>query len=484
MVSALPLGLAVSGAVVACGTDSGNSASRAGQPEETTVGGAEESYDLRRSGAACDGQTDDTASWAHAVSTVAGRGGGLIRWTGTSVARQIKLDDKVGLIGAGPAISVIKHSAKRADGEHLLLLEVPDAKYVSLRNFGIDGNRKAQTGLAAAIHFDNTAGKVNGAARHLIRDVHIRNVAGTGIFWGYRMRSSVVDNVNIYYCDEYGFHGNVFSDNTIQNLDVGQSGLAGVYLVNCFNSKFSNIKSWYSGRLQAGSPGIYQRNGAINVYSNILAQENSGSGMMMYGADTAISGVIVRGFNSDSDNAQAAETNFGISLNNVANSMFDLTVSSKAPRQTKTFAGVALTNSSGNKLVANIDPLAVTWELAGQSIGENDIDLCRGTAASAPVDDNVAVNVYTDRENRVTLNGNKAIGDPSTPSDHPPIGLRYGFVFIQDSAGGHALSWPSAYKIPSSTVFNTDAGSRTFIEFECSGNKDWIMVSFATGIPG
>lgn len=442
-------------------------------------------YDLRRSGAVCDGVTDDTAAWAHAVDTVAAAGGGLIEWVGVSVASQIELADKVGMRGLGPGRSVVKHKAGRADGQHLILLRAPDARNVVLRDFSIDGNNSAQTGLASGIHFDNSAGAGKNAGRHLIRDVHIRDVAGTGIFWGYRMRSSLIDSVNMYHCDGYGFHGKVFSDNTMQNVDVGQSGNHGVYLVNCFNNKFANIKSWYSGRIVAGAAGVYQRNGAINVYTNVTTQENSGTGLTLYGADSPISSVTVRSFNSDSDNAAGATSNSGISLNNVHHSIFDVAVSSKAPLKATPFAGISVSGSTQNKIIANIDPAAVTWPAVGNSFLDNAIDLCRGGSSSTSSDHDglVPVNVYEHQEHHVTLTGDATIDTPSTPRGQPPTGLRYRFVFVQDQAGGHEITWPSAYKVPASAVLDTSGGTRSVLDFECTGDADWIMTSFITGIP-
>lgn len=481
---ALALGVLASGAMVGCSVEAGELApTDSGRQNQGSAELGPESYDVRRSGAVCDGVTDDTKAWAHAVATVADAGGGLITWTGTSIVSQIELAHKVGLIGLGPAVSVIKQKAGRADGQHLILLVHPDARNVSLRDFAVDGNSEAQTGSAAGIYFDNSAGGPKGSTRHLILNVHVRHVAGTGIFWGYRMRSSLVDNVNIYKCDGYGFHGKVFSDNTMQNVDVGQSGLHGIYLVNCFNNKLSNIKSWYSGRIEHGSAGIYQRNGATNVYSNILAQENSGTGMVMYGVDSPITAVTVHGLNSDSDNSQGSSSNFGLMLNNVRHSIFDLTVSSQAPLAARPFAGVAVTNSAENKIVANVDPSVVTWKLAGNSIGDNDIDLCRGTAVSTPSDGTVAVSVYQHSEQRVTLIGDATVDNPSTPDGQSPIGLRYKFVFRQDDSGGHALTWSSAYKLPASLDIDTTPGTRTVVEFECAGDGDWIMTRFTSGIP-
>lgn len=441
-----------------------------------------EHYDVRKSGAKCDGITDDTKAWKNAVSTVAKAGGGKIWWRGISIASQIRLDDKVGLLGLGPEVSTVKHKPGRAEGQHLVLLDQPDARGVTLQDLSIDGNRSKQEGLASAVYFDNSNGE-GVLARHAIRNVHVRNVAGTGIFWGYRMRSSLIDGVVIYYCDEYGLRANVFSDNTMQNVDVGQSGSHGIYLTNCSNSKFSNLKSWYSGRVKPGGAGIYQRNGSTNVYSNILTQENSGSGMVMYGADSPIIGVVVRGLNSDSDNSEGSTSNYGLSMRNVRDSLFDLTITSQAPLKARPYAGVGISESKGNKITANIDSSAVVWKVTGTAIGDNVIDLGRGLDEVQGSDSEFSPMVYLHRAAEIKLVRDIAIKAPVTPKDQPPVGLRYGFALIQNGSGGHKVDFASAFKMPSSAKLDTSPNTRTNIQFECDSGGSWTMIEFTTGIP-
>ncbi len=177
---------------------------RANQPEHRSspnvVRVNSEHYDLRRSGARCDGVTDDTEAWADAVAVVAGGGGGKIWWRGTSIASQVELTDQVGLLGLGPEASVLKQRAGRAEGQHLVLLNEPDARSVTLQDFSINGNASKQQSHASGIYFDNSDGR-GVLARHLIRNLHIKDVAGTGLFWGHRMRSSLIDGVVVYKCD-------------------------------------------------------------------------------------------------------------------------------------------------------------------------------------------------------------------------------------------------------------------------------------------
>lgn len=442
-----------------------------------------EYYDLQRlAGAACNGVTDDTAAWATAVAAVSAAGGGKIWWRGSSVASQIELSSKVGLCGLGHNVSRIIQKAGRAAGQHLILLDEDSAIQVTLQDFTIHGNKVNQTGLASAIYFIN--GGTDVMARHLIRNVFVEQVAGTGIDWAStRMRGSLIDSVWIYECDEYGFAGTNFNDNAASNMDIGRSGLSGVYLNTCVNSRFSNIKSWYSGDVAAGSPGFHVRNGNTCSFSNILTQENSGTGIRVFGDGIAVTDMIFHGLISDSDNTQATASNYGLEINNVSNSIFDVTVASHAPLAGEPYAGVMVTNnSSGNMVIANVDPTAVTWQLTGTAIGSNEIELCRSILSSTP-GGNISADPYTNSEHRVTLIGNRTVNNPTSASGNPPVGLRFRFVFIQDATGGRTLTWSSGYKIPSSVTFDTATNTRTIIEFECFANADWVMTDFVTGIP-
>ncbi|MDY6869477.1 MAG: right-handed parallel beta-helix repeat-containing protein [Actinomycetota bacterium] len=476
----LALGASASGAATAC-TDARGEAlfqrlTHAHPPTEM--------YDVQRSGAICDGITDDTEAWAHAVATVAAAGGGLIFWRGVSVVNQISLTGKVGLRGVGPEASILKQKAGRAPGQHLIHLNKKDATYVSLLDFLVDGNRYTQHDVAAAIYLDNSDGSKSGIiARHLVRNVHVRNVAGSGLYWGYGMRASLVDGFSSYNCEEFGFHGRSCSDNTFQNMDLGRSGKHGVFLESCSNSKFSNIKSWYSGELQGASSGVYQLNGDTNIYMNISTQENAGSGMVMHGRSTTIVGVSVRGLVSDSDNTSWASSK-ALELNNVAYSMFDVAAVSKAPLRAKPYAGVTITRSFRNKIFACIDPSAATWELTGTSISDNSIDLSRGINKSQIHSDIVTVHVYQHSEHWLTLRGDKVIESPLTPDGEPPVGLTYRFIIVQDDVGGHTVKWSRPYKFSSMANFDTAPNTRTIVEFQCAGSDSWIMTSFITGIPG
>ena len=439
-------------------------------------------YDVRRSGAVCDGLADDTAAWERAVSTVAAAGGGQIAWRGVTRVRQIKLASRVGLQGYGPEVSRIDQMPGRADGQHCVLLEENAADGVMLRDFSLNGRKEEQDlgTSASGIHFNAPNSQ---AAFHRIQNVRVRTVLGPGLYWGYGMRGSSIEGLSVYHCDGVGVYLRVFSDNTMHNVDVGQSGDHGFYIQNCFNSKFSNLKSWYSGRITGNGAGFYQRNGATNIFSNISSQENQGSGFFLNGADSAIANQVMHSLSSDSDNVQAGASP-GMRLDNVRHCIIDLGVMSDAPLRAKPFSGLSVdSRCTGNMIRANVDPSAISDHIVtGKGIGSNNIDLYRGSN-SITLTEMYTPSIYRDRETRLTLTGDGGIGNPVTPEGGAPIGMSYKLILIQDEVGGRTLEWGSHYKIPASASIDTRANTRTVIEFECFGENDWVMTQFATGIP-
>lgn len=444
--------------------------------------GVIEYYDVRRSGAVCDGVADDTAAWAHAVSTVSAAGGGQILWRGISRVEQIELASKVGLQGFGPEVSRIDQMPGREDGQHCILLQEEGAYGVILRDFSVNGRKdeQAPNTSAAGIYFAAPGAQ---SAFHRIQNVRIRTVMGPGLYWGNDMRGSTIDGLIVYHCDGIGVHLWVFSDNTMHNVDVGQSGHYGFFMQNCFNSKFANLKSWYSGRINGDSAGFYQRNGATNMFTNISSQENKGPGFLLHGADTPISNQQMHSLSSDSDNVQA-RINHGLHMINVTNCIIDVGVMSEAPLQARPYSGLNVDSKcTGNMIRANIDAKAVSnYILTGKGIGNNDINLCRGTNSVTPTD-RFTPSIYQYRETHVKLIDNRLISNPVIPPGDAPVGMTHKLVLLQDDVGGRMVEWEAHYKIPASVTFDTTANTRTVVEFECLGQNDWAMTQYATGIP-
>jgi hypothetical protein len=482
--------VAISDKVVAAGITDSTVIGRAvvtavDAPAARRATGTIDFYDVRQFGAKCDGTTDDTAAWAAAVTAVSAAGGGLIWWRGDSVVTQIALKAKVGMCGLGTNVSRIVHKVGRAAGQHCITLTEADARHVVLRDFNLHGNRSSQTGLANGIHFNNSTSASSGHC-HMIRNVRVESVAGTGIYMGYNMRGSLIDNVNAYFCDEYGMHLASFSDNSVQNVDIGQSGSHGLYIQDSWNVRFGNIKCWYSGRLTGTGAGMYQRGGGINIFSNIATQENKGHGFLMFGYDVnnPISGVVVRGFNSDSDNTANTTSYSALQLDGVKNSIFEVAVTSFAPAKTKPQHGAFMTaTATNNRVVVYADPAVLKSDqpAAAANYARNSIDMCRVPTDVTPAG-TYTPTIFLNDEFRLTLNAALTVGNPAITTIQPPVGLRIRIITIQDATGGKAVTWGNHFRLPT-VVPVTTGDTRTIYDFECQGFGDWVLTGFTTGIP-
>jgi hypothetical protein len=536
-------------------------------------------YDVRLSGAKCDGVTDDTAAWADAVDKVSAAGGGLIWWEGDSVVTQIKLKSKVGMAGLGVESSRIVQKIGRAAGLAGILLDEANASRVVLRDFGFFGNRNGQvgpelgataaslSGKTATVTFGAATGLVAGdiiyltgftpaefngkfrvisvsaaapftvtfrtilfksntaatatavgsvkktllapaiymyraatgptLANHLIRNLRIEGVAGTGLYMGFDTRSSLVENVVTYFCDEYGMRMQVWSDNQMSNVDIGQSGLAGLYVQGGGGTRFSSVKVWLSGYVDQGnsatnSCGVYFRDAESCMFSNLNTQENFGPGLVVFGATAPVKGTVCN-LLSDSDNI-GANSHPAAQLNNSVSGLFNVSVQSNLSSRYVTagyptgtgvpFVGVTLVpeTSVNNRVTLNAIDGAVTWPMGVLASPSNTIDLCRVPTTSTPTG-TLAPNVYRHHTNVVALSGPLTISNPVILPRAVPTGQTYRFVINQDATGGHAITWGSDWKLPASATMPVEPNARAVFDFTCMGKNDtnfqqWVLTNY------
>lgn len=318
--------------------------------------------------------------------------------------------------------------------------------------------------------------------RYYLNNLYIRGTSGNGLYFGFGQRASVIDGVDVYKANLYGISLATFSDSVMVNCDVGQSGDSGFYFNGGSNSRFSNLKSWYSGRLVSGAPGFYQRNGNTNQFTGLSSQENSGEAFEIWGQSQSVTGQTIE-FVSDSDNTSGGSL-AALKLSNASNNIIRYTVAINAPLATQVAYGMQVDSSStDNKITMRYNPSAVSsYPCFGAGLQYNELDLCRSSVAETPTG-TYAPNVFLNREAILTLTANRTISNPSTQTSSPPVGLTYRFVLIQDGTGSRTITWGNAYKIPAGTSFDTTASTKTVIEFSCIGNANWVMTNFATAIP-
>jgi hypothetical protein len=441
----------------------------------------DEKYDVRRSGCTPGTTDDNTTALASAVTTVSAAGGGKLWWSGDLYAQQVTMQSNCGIYGLGKNRTRLVHHTARAAGEHLIVLAT-DATNVSLEHFGIHGQFASQTGEANAIHLSNSAGSSSLLAQHQVRDVHIESVKGVGLYLGAFIRRTTIDGMTIYFCDTYGVHAVAPADMSVTNVDVGQSGLEGWFMENPSSMRWSNLKSWFSGRLVSGSNGFYLRNGGGNTFKAIQSQENSGSGFFAWGQSGALKGLVISGYTSDSDNVVAG-SHYGLRLANVTGAVVDFEVWDFGGAGGPVNAGLAVdTGTTRCNIRMAYDTAAVTWPVLGTDIGANQIDI--GQSASAPAYATpLTPNPYSFREYRMTLTGNLTINAPTANATAPPVDFPLRFVLTQDATGGRTITLNAAYKVPATAVVDTTLNTTTIYEFVCHANTVWRLASFVTGIP-
>jgi hypothetical protein len=536
-------------------------------------------YDVKLSGAKCDGVTDDTAAWADAVAKVSAAGGGLIWWEGDSVVSQIKLKSEVGMAGLGVESSRIVQKVGRAAGLAGILLDEANASRVVLRDFGFFGNRNGQvgpelgataaslTGKTATVTFGAATGLVAGdivyltgftpaefngkfrvasvsasapftvtfrttlfksntaatatavgsvkktllapgisisraakgttLANHLVRNLRIEGVAGTGLYMGFDTRSSLVDNVVTYFCDEYGIRLHVWSDNQISNIDIGQSGLTGLYVQGGGGTRLSSVKVWLSGYADQGSNsvnscGVLFRDAESCIFSSLNTQENFGPGMVVFGATAPVRGTVCN-LLSDSDNI-GANSHPALILNNSVSGLFNVSVQSNLSPNYATagypagtgipYSGMSLIpeTSVNNRVTINAVEGAVTWPMSVLTSPSNSVDLCRVPTTSTPTG-TLDPNIYRHHTNVVTLSGPLTINNPAIPPRCVPTGQTYRFIFNQDATGGRTITWGSDWKLPATATMPVEPNARAVFEFTCMGKNDttfqqWVLTNY------
>lgn len=434
--------------------------------------------DVRAYGAKGDGTTDDTTAITAAITAANVAGGIVLFPTGRYVTAALPaLGNRVTLQGVGRS-SILVHKAAAAASAHLLTTAI-DAYEVQVRDLSINGDRANQTNAVDAIHFTNASGAPLTNARHVISNVHIENVKGTGLYLGFGMRSCQVRGVTIYFCDVYGVQLEAFADSQISDVEVGQSGGHGWYINNCNSIELNNIRSWYSGRINTGTNGhgFHIRDGQSIQVTNAFTQESSGNGFFLFGASGPLKGVALRNAQSNSDNV-IASTWVGFALNNVEKAIISGTVT-KYPAGTGTVSNALSVGGGSTGCIIDLTYNATaisSWAMVGADLFRNQIRLGQQYVAATYAASYTPL-PYSNDTVKMTLTGPLTV---NAPSMSPLVaGWQLRFILTQDATGGRVVTWNAVFKTnwtPDTGVNKTNA-----ITFVCDGTN-WWQVATATGL--
>ena len=457
-------------------TIAGVSSTKTITPRRVTV--IAEKYDVRRSSVVMGAGNDNTIQMQAAADLVKAipLGGALWIPQGVCEFSELTLGSKVSLCGAGNRSSWLTQHANAAVGQHLIQADV-DAIQIEISDLAINGNRSNQTNVVDAIHLTNDTGAPGTNARHIINNVHIENVKGVGLYLGAFMRACQIDKVSVYFADLYGIQLESFADSQIGQVEVGQSGGHGFYIHGANTVQFGQLRSWFSGRLTTGTSGygVYIHDGSNLQFTAILAQENSGNGITVFGQSAVLEGLIIKQALCDGDNS-VASTFAGMSLNNVARAQIGLSVRKHTGAVGTPSNAISLAGGTTGCIIDLSYANLSSFPIVGADVGKNEFRLGR-----LPVVTTYAASVtpqpYTNSLVTVTLTGPITI---NAPNMNPLIaGTELTVQLIQDGVGGRVTTWNAVFKTVGADV--TTAGLRNIRKFICDGTN-WIQTSLSAGV--
>jgi hypothetical protein len=299
--------------------------------------------------------------------------GSVVDFRGTwTLSSSLLVREKSDIRGHGRN-SVIKIGDGMDDAAIRFTSTSADLLGVHLYGFEIDGNKANQTSTSArGIYFENSGGSSGLIPRHWLQRIYVHDTKGDGIHIGAYLRGSILNGLWVYHCDEYGLHLPGSGDIHVAYGEIGQSGKDGVFLNGTGSVMLSHLKSWFSGRLTAGSNGYFLRNAAQTIGTGLLAQENSGNGFSLWGQSGALAGINLTGCTSDGDNT-AASTYGGMSLNNVSGARIDLKVTKFSGASGTPTNAINLTADTINCEINVASDSTSSRIVDGHGVGNNDI---------------------------------------------------------------------------------------------------------------
>lgn len=382
----------------------------------------------------------------------------------------IKIKGFTTLKGSGKGTAVIL--ANNALG-HLFTENDPTVDTdIQITDLRINGNRTNQTLANDAIHFTSTIPGI-GLTKHIVKDFLITNVKGTGIYMDTLCRESQVLNGNINDCDGNGLYVG-WSDGQVANVIVGRSGLTGVVVRQ--GLQLSNVKSWYSGRVDLVGSGFEIRDADNAKLTNCWTQENQGHGYDIFASSGTIKSLVLSACTADSDNVSNTSKN-AFNIVNAANSTFDVVVrtfvgSAGAP-QIGIQIGNATTDCEIKGTVTGMLGRAVEANLsAGNTVTVNGRN---GRVRQITYAATVSNDPWTQETIRIPLTGNILIDNPQ----RNPHGLILRYILNQDPTGGRVTTFGTLFKFKWTP--DTAANKTNTITFLCDGTN-WIQVDASTGL--
>ena len=319
------------------------------------------------------GTTDMTAAIQAAIDSTADGNGTVSIPAGTYlISSSLLVRNRTWIIGEGMFNSIIKVADDTNDAA--LRFETTGLDYVGVRlaHFQVNGNKANQTDTtnSRGIYLSNAGGTSNTKAAHRIDNLYIRSCLGDGLYMGAYMRSSVVHDVKIYQAGGYGLRLATFSDSQVYNMDIGQSGLDGVYVTGTGAVHLAHIKSWFSE-----DRNYYFRNSGI-IGTGLESQEAGKQGFYLENTDDTVRCFELAACWSDADNRSdggySAVALIGMDGGNIQMSVTNAAAETTYPLNAMSIDG----GTSGVNIDLRIDRAEVSNRaISGAGIGNNSIRL-------------------------------------------------------------------------------------------------------------
>jgi hypothetical protein len=152
----------------------------------------------------------------------------------------------------------------------------------------------------------------------------------------------------------------------------------------------------------------------------------------------------------------------------------------------KRAAGLAAVGTAGGSVLAQaVAPPAMAADRSAVRAGQLATTVEQGAVAPAVVNltdaATIAVDASLGNDFRVTIAGNRTLGNPSNPTD----GQQIIFQVTQGSGGSFAITWGSGYEFSSSLpqpTLSTTAGQTDLLGFIYNTAKGkWLLAAFVNG---